>query len=45
MTAYSYTENLTTKPFEIEKDNFKKIRLCNNTDYKRINVSNYVEGI
>ena len=34
-----------TTPFLMQKDNYKKIRLCNNTDYERINVKNYVEGI
>ncbi len=34
-----------TSPFEITKDNKRKIRLCNNTDYGRINLSNYVEQI
>ena len=32
-------------PFVMQKENYKKIRLCNNDDYERIHVSNYIEGI
>lgn len=45
ITASSYTEELGNK-FKITRNNTKNIRLCNNTDYKRVNgISNYTESI
>ena len=32
-------------PFGRKKNNYKEIRLCNNTDYNRVGLNNYVEVV
>ena len=34
-----------TKPFKSSFENYKKFRLCQNQDYERLEVKNYVEDI
>ena len=45
MTANSYVEDLSTKPFNKTKFNFQQYRLCNFKDYLRIGDESYIQGV
>ena len=45
MTAFNYQEDLTSSPFKIKSQNYKKFRLCSNKDYQRISQNDYIDQI
>ena len=45
MTANTYVEDLTKKPFNKTYSNYKGWGLCDYKDYKRLGEEDYIQGI
>jgi len=45
MTAFNKIEDLMMKPFNKTEANHKKFRVCNDQDYLRIGVDNYLDDV